>query len=128
MSGAANLGLNSDYINFYIGKKRAVNEDLKQANKFLSQINKDSFYWPDAATELGRIKVAEGKYSDAREFFTSALQRNPHQFQALFELARLDILTGDYAAAKEKLSRLNQYPQYSEKVFPILQRLDYKTR
>ena len=56
---------------------------LKNALKFYSDANGGAVY-PQAAFELGRYYMIEGKWKDATEYFTKLQKKDPHYTEAAF--------------------------------------------
>ena len=56
---------------------------LKNALKFYSDANGGAIY-PQAAFELGRFYMIEGKWKDATEYFTKLQKKDPHYTEAAF--------------------------------------------
>ena len=56
---------------------------LKNALKFYADANGGAIY-PQAAFELGRFYMIEGKWKDATEYFTKLQKKDPHYTEAAF--------------------------------------------
>ncbi|MGH9971078.1 MAG: tetratricopeptide repeat protein [Pyrinomonadaceae bacterium] len=56
---------------------------LKNALKFYSDANSGAVY-PQAAFELGRFYMSEGKWKEATEYFTKLQKKDPHYTEAAF--------------------------------------------
>jgi tetratricopeptide (TPR) repeat protein len=59
---------------------------LKNALRFYSDANGGAIY-PQAAFELGRYYMAEGKWKDATEYFVKLQKKDPHYVEAAFYAA-----------------------------------------
>ena len=59
---------------------------LKNALRFYADANGDAVY-PQAAFELGRYYMAEGKWKDATEYFVKLQKKDPHYVEAAFYAA-----------------------------------------
>lgn len=56
---------------------------LKNAMRFFAEANGGAIY-PQAAFELGRYYMLEGKWKDATEYFTKLQKKDPHYAEAAF--------------------------------------------
>ncbi len=56
---------------------------LKNAMRFFAEANGGAIY-PQAAFELGRYYMTEGKWKDATEYFTKLQKKDPHYAEAAF--------------------------------------------
>ncbi len=56
---------------------------LKNAMRFFAEANGGTIY-PQAAFELGRYYMLEGKWKDATEYFTKLQKKDPHYAEAAF--------------------------------------------
>jgi tetratricopeptide (TPR) repeat protein len=63
--------------------------------------------YPEAAFELGRFYMQEGKWKDATEYFTKLQKRDPHYVQAAFYAALGYAKTNDYSRALAALVPLS---------------------
>jgi tetratricopeptide (TPR) repeat protein len=59
---------------------------LKNAMKFYAEANGGAVY-PQAAFELGRFFMLDGKWKDATEYFTKLQKKDPHYVEAAFYAA-----------------------------------------
>jgi tetratricopeptide (TPR) repeat protein len=78
---------------------------LKNAMKFYADANGGAVY-PQAAYELGRFYMNEGKWKDATEYFSKLQKRDPHYVEATF-----------YAALG--YAKLNDYPKALAALVPL---------
>ena len=71
---------------------------LKNALKFYAAENGGAVY-PQAAFELGRFYMIEGKWKDATEYFTKLQKKDPHHVEAAFYAALGYARVGDLGHA-----------------------------
>src|SRR6185295_560743 len=71
---------------------------LKNAFKFYADANAGAVY-PQAAFELGRYYMLEGKWKDATEYFTKLQKKDPHYVESAFYAALGYAKTGDLGHA-----------------------------
>jgi tetratricopeptide (TPR) repeat protein len=84
--------------------KRAIY--LKNALRLYADGNGEGVY-PEAAFQLGRFYMQEGKWKDATEYFTKLQKRDPHYVQAAFYAALGYAKTHDYSRALAALVPLS---------------------
>jgi tetratricopeptide (TPR) repeat protein len=79
---------------------------LKNALKFYSDANGGAVY-PQAAFELGRFYMIEGKWKDATEYFTKLQKKDPHYTEAAFYAGLGYAKLGDHGHALAALVPLS---------------------
>ena len=79
---------------------------LKNAQRLYEDANSGGVY-PQAAFELGRFYMLEGKWKDAIEYFTKLQKRDPHYVEATFYAALGYAKIGDYSHALAALVPLS---------------------
>jgi tetratricopeptide (TPR) repeat protein len=84
--------------------KRAIY--LKNALRLYADGSGEGVY-PEAAFQLGRFYLQEGKWKDATEYFTKLQKRDPHYVQAAFYAALGYAKTHDYSRALAALVPLS---------------------
>lgn len=79
---------------------------LKNALKFYSDANGGAVY-PQAAFELGRFYMIEGKWKDATEYFTKLQKKDPHYTESAFYAGLGYAKLGDHGHALAALVPLS---------------------
>ena len=79
---------------------------LKNALKFYGDANGGAVY-PQAAFELGRFYMIEGKWKDATEYFTKLQKKDPHYTEAAFYAGLGYAKLGDHGHALASLVPLS---------------------
>ena len=79
---------------------------LKNALKFYADANGGAIY-PQAAFELGRFYMIEGKWKDATEYFTKVQKKDPHYTEAAFYAGLGYAKLGDHGHALAALVPLS---------------------
>ncbi len=79
---------------------------LKNALKFYADANGGAVY-PQAAFELGRFYMIEGKWKDATEYFTKLQKKDPHYTEAAFYAGLGYAKLGDHGHALAALVPLS---------------------
>ncbi len=79
---------------------------LKNALKFYADANGGAIY-PQAAFELGRFYMIEGKWKDATEYFTKLQKKDPHYTEAAFYAGLGYAKLGDHGHALASLVPLS---------------------
>lgn len=62
-----------------------------------------------ASLQLGRVRVDQKRYLEAQEEFANVLLIQPHNFEALYELAAASYKMGDIKTAQMAINRADQY-------------------
>ena len=75
---------------------------LKNAMHYYAEANGGAVY-PQAAFELGRFYMLEGKWKDATEYFTKLQKKDPHYVEAAFYAGLGYVKTGDLGRALASL-------------------------
>src|SRR5918999_5748557 len=75
---------------------------LKNALHYYGEANGGAVY-PQAAFELGRFYMLEGKWKDATEYFTKLQKKDPHYAEAAFYAGLGYVRTGDLGRALASL-------------------------
>jgi tetratricopeptide (TPR) repeat protein len=79
---------------------------LKNALKFFADANGGAIY-PQAAFELGRYYMLDGKWKDATEYFTKLQKKDPHYAEAAFYAGLGYAKMGDFGRALAALVPLS---------------------
>lgn len=79
---------------------------LKNALHYYAEANGDAIY-PQAAFELGRYYMIEGKWKDATEYFTKLQKKDPHYAEAAFYAGLGFAKMGDFGHALAALVPLS---------------------
>ncbi|MBI2344377.1 MAG: tetratricopeptide repeat protein [Deltaproteobacteria bacterium] len=91
-----------------LGKRFFQEKEYDRAEEYLRRVVKETDKYADVYNMLGVIYHAQGRFADAIEALTCALQNNPHYTEALLNLAVLHNDLGEYAEARKLYERLRK--------------------
>ncbi len=104
-----------------------ADKELIPARKHYQLALEEAMAVSSSPTELGLVKLLEGDFGKAKEFFSESLAKNSEDIEAMLGMARIDVARNDFQSTRKRLLSILQKEPDNLKALILLGKVNRAT-